>query len=198
MTQRFKVVFIGDATVGKTSISQRLTRDVFIQTSSTIGSSFSSLYHENIKFDIWDTAGQERFSSLVPCYYRDANIIILVFDLTNLDTIARIHKYMDEISSMNKYDHRFIIVGNKRDLINDEAVNKIRSIVKNEFKYFECLDTNYIMTSAKDNFNIKELLFLMVEQTKKIDIMKSRHKDNVGFKLDKVDPEQNNNMFYCC
>jgi len=197
MTDRFKVVFIGDATVGKTSISQRLTRNIFIQATSTIGSSFSTLQHENIKFDIWDTAGQERFCSLVPCYYRDANIIILVFDLTNLDTIARVHKYMDEISSMNKCDHRFIIVGNKSDLLNDDQINKIISTVKNEFKYFESLETNYIMTSAKNGFNIQELLLLMVEQTKKIE----KTKDNIGFKLEDVDLKRtslNNYEINCC
>ena len=72
-----KVVMIGSTTVGKTSITIRLTRSTFVEsTTSTIGASFQSktltVDEEQIKLQIWDTGGSERYRAMAPMYYHDA------------------------------------------------------------------------------------------------------------------------------
>ena len=92
---KYKVIFLGDQGVGKSSIINRFVQDryepnyqVFLfLNQATIGMDFHS---KNVKIDnqdvrllLFDTAGQEKFRSLIPMYIRDANIIILVYDITS-------------------------------------------------------------------------------------------------------------------
>jgi small GTP-binding protein len=86
-----KICLLGDANVGKSTITQRIKYDSkkiqHITTSPTIGASFSSVRRQlrdlNIVFHVWDTAGQEKFHSMVPFYMRNTQIFIIVFDLTD-------------------------------------------------------------------------------------------------------------------
>ncbi len=85
---KYKVVFLGDQSVGKTSIIHRFIYDQFDESySATIGIDFMShkMYVEDkiIILNLWDTAGQERFKSLIPSYIKDSAVAIVVFDITN-------------------------------------------------------------------------------------------------------------------
>lgn len=153
---KIKIVFLGDSSTGKTSIVYRLLRGSFIyDVDSTIGASFSTINYNNIMYDIWDTAGQERYNSLVPMYTRNAEIVIFIFDLTNLDTINRFDSYIKDLK--NNLDDKFkiIIIGNKADLFVGD-LNIVHDIINNKIGQYEHLRDRivYIDTSAKNGMNI--------------------------------------------
>ena len=97
-TKTAKLVVMGDVSVGKTSILTRYIKETFDNFSeSTIGAAFfnKEVIAENgekVVLEIWDTAGQERYDSLLPMYYRGANIILFVFDLSNIMTFNNLKK----------------------------------------------------------------------------------------------------------
>ena len=84
-----KVVVVGPSGVGKTSISNRFIKDQFsIKVTATMGAAFQerAFQYENGKFlkmQIWDTAGQEKYRSIGKIYYQDANVAVMVYDVTN-------------------------------------------------------------------------------------------------------------------
>lgn len=123
-----KVVLMGEACVGKTSIVTRLTKNTFYQyTFHTVGVAYCPYKNDEHSFEFWDTAGQERFASMCKLYYRDAKIIMLVFDLTQPETFDKIIRLINEVSEVN-LNGKFILIGNKIDLIDtvDQLYNKDR------------------------------------------------------------------------
>ena len=113
---------MGDVSVGKTSILTRYIKDTFDQFSeSTIGAAFftkkvTAPTGENINLEIWDTAGQERYDSLLPMYYRGANIILFVFDLNNANSFSNLRTRWLDIINQSGMNSIFFLVGNKCDL----------------------------------------------------------------------------------
>lgn len=117
----FKVVFIGDAAVGKTSIIIRYHQNVFFtDQESTIGAAFVSKTVEAkdgpITFNIWDTAGQERFRSLVSMYSRGSSLMFLVFDISQKETFFQLDDWVRKIKCEISDAAQIIVVGNKCDL----------------------------------------------------------------------------------
>eukprot|EP01084_Bolivina_argentea_P312115 540324_1 len=155
----FKCVLLGAAGVGKSSIVMSFDTNQFDQTMpSTIGAMFREktmiVDEYTIQYRIWDTAGQERFNSIMPMYYRDAHIIIFVYDVTNDYSLERAKKWMDEIEEQYGTDMIFAIAANKWDLkgkydgiIDHDAVKEYA--IERGASFFE--------TSAKNNWNIAEL-----------------------------------------
>merc|ERR1712154_604897 len=97
----FKLVLIGDATVGKTSLLLRFADDCFEDNYiSTIGVDFRfrtlTIDGELVKLQIWDTAGQERFRTITSAYYRGADGIILIYDITNPSTFSHVQDWLNE------------------------------------------------------------------------------------------------------
>ena len=91
--QHFKLIFLGDQFVGKSSILNRFYQDKFEEDyQATIGLDFHSknvnINGNTIRLLLYDTAGQEKFKSLIPMYIRDANIILVVYDITNKDSFT--------------------------------------------------------------------------------------------------------------
>uniref|UniRef100_A0AAF5Q7B5 Uncharacterized protein n=1 Tax=Wuchereria bancrofti TaxID=6293 RepID=A0AAF5Q7B5_WUCBA len=85
--KKFKLVFLGEQSVGKTSLITRFMYDSFDNTyQATIGIDFLSktMYLEDrtVRLQLWDTAGQERFRSLIPSYIRDSTVAVVVYDIT--------------------------------------------------------------------------------------------------------------------
>lgn len=148
-----KLVMLGKAYVGKTSITDRMTKNRYIHNrDSTIGSSYYQMTINNTKFDIWDTAGQERYESLTEFYFRNANIVFLVFDLTDIESIDKIKFYKKKSTNCNKVTPLFIVIGNKLDLASNKDLNKSDDLIR-EFFPNDC----YIKVSAKENININKL-----------------------------------------
>ncbi|WFD49546.1 Ras- protein Rab-6B [Malassezia furfur] len=89
--RKFKLVFLGEQSVGKTSLITRFMYDTFdANYQATIGIDFLSktmyLDDRTVRLQLWDTAGQERFRSLIPSYIRDSSVAIVVYDVTNRDS----------------------------------------------------------------------------------------------------------------
>ena len=116
----FKIVLVGDSGVGKTSIAEKFVDNTFSGGfESTIGVDFKTkiidVDSKKIKLQIWDTAGQEKFRSITKSYYRAADAMVLVFDLSKKDTYDEIEGLIDEINTTNDNAALFL-VGNKTDL----------------------------------------------------------------------------------
>lgn len=157
----FKLVLLGDSSVGKTSIARRMTSNTFSEfQESTIGASFMTKHFEtskeSINYEIWDTAGQERYRSLAPMYYRGAHCVFLVFDLTNRDSYEAIKNWEKEIKNNAKDVVLTILIGNKSDL----CVS--RQIAEREVEeYAESISAKYYETSAKSGIRINTMLDYM-------------------------------------
>ena len=93
--RKFKLVFLGEQSVGKTSLITRFMYDSFDNTyQATIGIDFLSktMYLEDrtVRLQLWDTAGQERFRSLIPSYIRDSTVAVVVYDITNANSFHQV------------------------------------------------------------------------------------------------------------
>mmetsp|Transcript_20305 Transcript_20305/g.77744 ORF Transcript_20305/g.77744 Transcript_20305/m.77744 type:complete len:211 (+) Transcript_20305:55-687(+) len=154
---KYKLVFLGDQSVGKTSIITRFMYDTFDSTyQATIGIDFLSktMYLEDrtVRLQLWDTAGQERFRSLIPSYIRDSSVAVVVFDITNRQSFLNTSKWVEDVRAERGNDVIIMLVGNKTDLAEARTV----SVEEGEAKAKE-FDVMFIETSAKAGFNIKAL-----------------------------------------
>jgi len=126
-----KVVILGDASVGKTSLMYRYVNQKFDTSyKATIGADFltKEIMIENalVTLQIWDTAGQERFQSLGPAFYRGSDACILVYDVTNPQSFESLAKWKSDflVQSHTTDPDRlpFIVLGNKSDLEDQRSV----------------------------------------------------------------------------
>ena len=126
--KKYKVVLLGDSGVGKSCLVVRLCKDEFVSTlHSTVGSSFFKYTCElddgsQVFQEIWDTAGQERFKSLARMYYRGAAGILVVYDITSVETFERAKLWVKELATQE--NAIITLVGNKVDMNEDRAVPK--------------------------------------------------------------------------
>lgn len=154
---KFKLVFLGDQSVGKTSIITRFMYDKFDTTyQATIGIDFLSktMYLEDrtLRLQLWDTAGQERFRSLIPSYIRDSSVAVIVYDVANRQSFLNTSKWVEDVRTERGNDVIIVLVGNKTDLVDKRQV----SIEEGDNKARD-FGVIFIETSAKAGFNIKPL-----------------------------------------
>ena len=153
----FKVLLLGDSDVGKSSLILRYTEETFnSKLVNSIGVDFKMKKKEIdgkvIKVQIWDTAGHERFRSITYSYYRGANAIIIVFDLSDKKSFVSITEWLKQIEKHAKENVFKFLVGNKSDLVEE------RKVTYEEAKqYADEHELPYIETSAKEGININEL-----------------------------------------
>ena len=154
---KYKLVFLGDVYVGKTSIINRFMYETFdVNYQATIGIDFLSktmyLDDRTVRLQLWDTAGQERFRSLIPSYIRDSSVAIVAFDVSNRQTFESISKWSDDVRAERGSEAIIVIVGNKTDKVEERSVTSEEA--QNKAKE---LDAMYVETSAKTGDNIKTL-----------------------------------------
>lgn len=116
-----KLVLLGEAAVGKSSLVLRFVNNDFQENKEpTIGAAFLTqkiqLPNRVIKFEIWDTAGQERFASLAPMYYRNAQAALVVYDLTKPTSLTKAKHWVAELQRQASPGIVIALVGNKLDL----------------------------------------------------------------------------------
>ncbi|KKF97388.1 Vacuolar protein sorting-associated protein 21 [Ceratocystis platani] len=130
-----KLVLLGEAAVGKSSLVLRFVNNDFQENKEpTIGANMSifipfspaafltqkcNLPSRTIKFEIWDTAGQERFASLAPMYYRNAQAALVVYDLTKASSLIKAKHWVAELQRQASPGIVIALVGNKLDLASD-------------------------------------------------------------------------------
>ena len=157
--ESYKIVLIGESGVGKTSIISRYINNSFdlqVLTSSSAQFISKIIYltdEISLKFDIWDTAGQEKFRSLAKIFYKDAKVIILVYDITNKASFDNLKNYwFNEIEENSISDVILAIVGNKDDLYENEQVS-----IDEGKKFAKEKNAIFKRTSALSNRNIESL-----------------------------------------
>ncbi|XP_033321238.1 RAS oncogene family member Rab6 isoform X2 [Megalopta genalis] len=155
--RKFKLVFLGEQSVGKTSLITRFMYDSFDNTyQATIGIDFLSktMYLEDrtVRLQLWDTAGQERFRSLIPSYIRDSTVAVVVYDITNANSFHQTSKWIDDVRAERGSDVIIMLVGNKTDLSEKRQV----PTEEGERKAKE-LNVMFTETSAKAGYNVKQL-----------------------------------------
>ena len=129
----FKILTLGESGVGKTCILRRFVENKFSKNHlATIGIDFKtktiSIKGYEVKLKIWDTAGQERFRNITNQYYKGADGIILVYDLTNKESMLKIKDWMEQIQqNTTSSEIALVLVANKVDLnrviTNDESLS---------------------------------------------------------------------------
>lgn len=162
--EKYKLVFLGDQGVGKTSIITRFMYDTFDTSyQATIGIDFLSktMYLEDrtVRLQLWDTAGQERFRSLIPSYIRDSSVAVVVYDITNRKSFANTTKWIEDVRAERGDDVVIMMVGNKTDLSERRQVSIEEAEKKAVADKVKCIET-----SAKGGYNIKILFRKLATQ----------------------------------
>jgi len=153
-TRQAKIVFIGDAGVGKSSLVLRFVQNNWTpHLTSTIGAAFTTKtlrYDKDVvRWELWDTAGQEQYNSLVPMYYRGALGAVLVYDITSNASFSRLQKWVVELRSCGPAGLVLVVCGNKSDLADQRQVD-----TKAAEEYARSIGAIYLETSAKLALNV--------------------------------------------
>ncbi|QLG74796.1 hypothetical protein HG535_0H01230 [Zygotorulaspora mrakii] len=216
---QFKLVLLGDSSVGKSSIVHRFVKDSFDDfRESTIGAAFlsqtikirdtssDSTEDTVIKFEIWDTAGQERYKSLAPMYYRNANAALVVYDITQQDSLSKAQNWVNELKNkVGDEDLIICLLGNKLDLCDSSDNGDKRAVMTDEAKvYAEEQDLLFYEVSAKTGQGVKDVFQSIGEklyQIKKEEMLSKKGrqaasaKDSVNVKLQRP---STNDPTSCC
>ncbi|XP_037544950.1 ras-related protein Rab-26-like [Nematolebias whitei] len=158
----FKVMLVGDSGVGKTCLLVRFKDGAFLAGSfiSTVGIDFRNkvlnIDGVKVKLQIWDTAGQERFRSVTHAYYRDANALLLLYDVTNKSSFDNIQAWLTEIHEFAQQDVVLMLLGNKADATHDRVVKR-----EEGEKLAKEFGVPFMETSARSGLNV-ELAFTAV------------------------------------
>ncbi|KAM7533318.1 hypothetical protein Aperf_G00000120099 [Anoplocephala perfoliata] len=159
----FKILIIGNSSVGKTSFLVRYAEDSFTSAFvSTVGIDFKvkTVFRQDkrVKLQIWDTAGQERYRTITTAYYRGALGFILMYDITNEDSFNAVRDWVTQIKTYSWDNAQVVLVGNKSDLGAERQVTTERGRA-----LADTLGLKFFETSAKDNVNVKAVFDLMVD-----------------------------------
>ena len=162
----FKILLLGDSSVGKTCFLKRYTDNTFQDAYlSTIGFDFKYKFvtleeGKTVKVQLWDTAGEERFRTIAKSYYKGAHGIVLIYDVTNRKTYENIRKWMNQIKDDSSSNISIILVANKID-----CENEYRQVTKEEGKTLAKSNNLPIFeASAKDNINVEESFKYLIEK----------------------------------
>ena len=202
----FKIILVGDTSVGKTNIINKYIKNEFREDFyATIGVEFShkqfKVDNHKIKAQIWDTAGQERYRAITSSYFKGSDGCFIVYDITNEISFDNIEKWYELIQNETGKDIPVIIIGNKCDLENERKVpiEKGKEKAKN-------LNCPFFETSALQGINIdkafEDLANYIYDKTgwyKNVDdVHIELTRDDNGVNLNENNEEQINTKKTCC
>ncbi len=154
---RIKIILVGNAGVGKSALFYSYTEGAYpTEYMATIGVDFRCKQiikdGQPIKLQIWDTAGHERFRAITTSYYRGADLILLVYDITNRESFLALKEWVAIVNGKVDEEVRYLVVGNKSDLWAK------RTVPQEEAGMFAAtLGASYIETSAKMGSQVSEV-----------------------------------------
>ena len=155
----FKLIFIGDSSVGKSCLTTKAVKNEFEDYyQATVGFEFMTfnlkINDKIIKLQIWDTCGQEIYKSLISNFYRNSSLAVLVYSIDSKESFIHVENWLNDLKSQANEDVRIILVGNKADLENE------RKVAREEGEKYK-LDNNldfFMETSAKTGKNARNVL----------------------------------------
>ena len=161
---KFKVVIVGDSSVGKTNLVKRFMNNTFLKDSkATVGVEFMSktfiVDKKIFKVELWDTAGQERYKAITAAYYKGAKGALIVYDVTNKISYDNVDKWCNELRIKGSKNISIVMIGNKTDLKDNIVVNSEMSKEKANL-----LQVPVMETSALDASNVKEAFYLLIKE----------------------------------
>ena len=199
-----QLLIIGDSSVGKTSLITRYTNGTFKEEYlATVGLDYYSkeevINNKTINIKLWDTAGQERYKSLTQNYFKNAEGVLLTYDITNSESFDNLKEWISSIKKNMEGKDIFIpviIIGNKIDMEESRETSKEdaeKFAKENNYKYFE--------TSAKTGEGvddaIRELVIQILKQNGQIDDQKEARASSVQIKEENID-KKNEKKKGCC
>ena len=172
---RQKIIFVGDAATGKTSIINRIIDNPFNDIYEvSIGIDFMSknirFRGQNTKIQIWDSAGQEKYKGLIPSYIRNSSIVFLVYDVSKRSSFDNIMNWINFVRNIEKTI--MVLCGNKIDLNREVEKNEGEELARKEgLLFFEC--------SAKTNENIKLMFYSAIAGLPSFGVTDESEKENM-------------------
>ena len=155
----FKLIFIGDSSVGKSCLTAKAVKNNFEEYyQATVGFEFLTfnmkVNDKVIKLQIWDTCGQEIYKSLISNFYRNSSLAVLVYAIDNKESFNHVENWHNDLKSQANPDVRIFLVGNKADLEEDRKIKKEEG---EKYKEDQHLDL-FMETSAKTGHNARNVL----------------------------------------
>jgi len=153
MSKEIKVITVGDASVGKTSLLHRIVNDYPMENQDpTVGTDVSHLVLEDYKVSLWDTAGQEKFRSLVKLYIRGCHIALLVYDVSSKSSFDSMEHWVEFVLA-DLSEEQIIFISNKCDLPPENHAVQTEHEINLARKY----NTTIIRSSAIDGRGVDEI-----------------------------------------
>lgn len=194
-----KLILIGDSQVGKTSVLLRYCDDFFNDyhiSTVAIDYKFKTVELNNlkIKMQIYDTAGQERFKSMSLNYYKGSDGIINVFDLSSKQSFYNVINWANQIKNSVSSKAPKYLIGNKCDDVENRKISR-----EEAEKMAQDYDLKYFETSAKKDYNIKEMFDSLIMDVYKVkqNEYKDKKEDNKTIKIDSLDNNADSSVSKC-
>ena len=198
----FKIVLVGDSSVGKTNIMGKYLKNEFKEDSkSTVGVEFGSkeftIENHNVKIQIWDTAGQERYKSITSAYYKGAKGAFVVYDITRIDSFDSIDRWISDLKASADQKISLLLIGNKSDLEDQRQVTKDQAEQK-----AKSFNVAFFETSALSGDNLDKAFEALVNEVYKkchLDREDEEERDMIpGKDIDLAGGSEQNQKKSCC
>ena len=198
----FKMILIGDSSVGKSNILLKYLKNEFDQSSkATVGVEFGTktveMNDKKIKIQIWDTAGQERYRSITSAYYKGAKGAFIVYDITRRNTFDNIDKWISDLKTNGDNNISIMLIGNKSDLSDKREVETNEGIKKSEETKIAFMET-----SALSGENIIKAFNELIEQIYQNNCLNVEEDIDIeidkGVNLSEEKKENNDTKKTCC
>ena len=206
LQQNIKVILLGEAGVGKTSIILRYVQNKFNPSqASTFGATYLTKDIERgdnkYKLFVWDTTGQEKYHSVTKLFVQNANVVILVYSINDIDSFKALDYWRKTVKDMLGNNFILAIVGNKYDLIDnmtEEEEEKVCVPKEKVEEYAKEYDSLFKLVSAKeDGVGINGLFDMVVDEYLKKNKGKNAN-ENDSIQIDSKKNSKNDSKKSCC